>query len=372
MSKKIFIIVFISFSLIFLFFSCLKPKEPLKIGLFVTLTGIYPDLGREIRDGALLAVEMINEEGGIRGRPLQLIIKDNQYNSETAKRNIEELLNEDVIALIGPATSTTAKIILPLINEYKILTIAPTPTSTKLKGLDDYMLRLRPTNREDAGILAEYLNKNLKIKSIVVIYDVINLDYTLDFIENLKNFLEKKTKLLIFSLENNMENFREFSRKILSQNPDAVLIITDVYNTSLLIQNFKILKPDLRIFITPWSKSSVLLQYSGKWAEGILTIDSIDTLSGGDHFKYVSKRFFERFGKDMNVGSIKGFDAVMVLKKALERGAERFDLKENILEIKRFEGLLKEIEFDEFGDNNETSFVLEVINGKFKRVTNEN
>ncbi len=372
MSKKIFIIIFISFSSILLIFACLKPKEPLKIGLFVTLTGIYPDLGREIRDGALLAVEMINEEGGIRGRPVKLIIKDNQYNPEIAKKNVEELLNEEVIALIGPATSSTAKIILPLINERKILTIAPTPTSTLLGGLDDYLIRLRPTNREDARILAEFLNKNLNFKRIFVIYDTLNFAYTLDFIENLKSFLDKKTKLLTFSLEKDVENFRKLSRKILSQNPDAVLIITDVYSTSLLIQNLRILKPELSILIAPWAKSPALLQYSGKWAEGIITVDSVDTLSGGDHFNYVNKRFFERFGREMNFGSIKGFDAVMVLKKAIEMGAERFDLKENILQIKRFEGLLNEIEFDEFGDNKENSFILKVIDGKFKRLSNEN
>lgn len=150
------LIVFILINLL-LFAVLLNQRKPIKIGLIASLTGIYPDLGREIRDGALLAVEIINEKGGVKGRPIELIVKDNKFNIDTATKNIEELLKEGVVAIIGPAPSSSAVNLLPIVNQKKITLIAPTPTSTILAGRDDYLIRMRPTNRDEAKAIADYV-----------------------------------------------------------------------------------------------------------------------------------------------------------------------------------------------------------------------
>ncbi|MEJ5226302.1 hypothetical protein [Thermodesulfovibrio sp.] len=62
-SFKYFLIALTIASVLLILFHFTRQNQ-IKIGLAVTLTGVYPDLGREIRDGALLAVELINENGG--------------------------------------------------------------------------------------------------------------------------------------------------------------------------------------------------------------------------------------------------------------------------------------------------------------------
>lgn len=351
-----------------LFVFCQTKKEPVKIGLMVTLTGVYLDLGREIRDGALLAVEMINEKGGINGKPLKLIIKDNKYNIDLAKMNYEELFKEGVVAVIGPSTSTMAKNLLPIINEKKLLSISPTATSTELAGLDDYLIRIRPTNREDAEVLAEYIKKNLKIKKIAIIYDIINPAYTNDFIDNFKVQFTKDVSFFTYPFDEEIKNIRIFSKNILKQSPDAVLFLLDVYNASLWIQNLKIVKPDILILTTVWVKSPKLIENTGKYSEGILTVDIVEQLIEGGLSEAVNKRFTEKFGKTMNFASINSFDSVMIIKKALESGATRDNFKETILKIKKFEGIQGEIIFNEFGDRQTKPFILKVEKGKFKRV----
>lgn len=366
MKKFLYFLIFlILLSSIFFIFSQTK-KEPIKIGLMVTLTGIYLDLGREIRDGALLAMEMINEKGGVNGKPLKLIIKDNKYNIELAEKNYEELYKENVVAVIGPATSTMAKNLLPIINEKKLLSISPTATSTELAGLDDYMIRIRPTNKDEAEVLADYIKKNLKIKRIAIIYDEINIVYTKDFIDNFKPHFKKDISFLTYSFHRE-QDIRSLSRKVINQSPDAVLLILDVYDASLFIQNLKVLKPDILILTATWAKTPKLIEYAGKWSEGILTTDIIDDTTEGE-LNYVNKRFIEKFGKTMNFPAINGFDSVMIIKKALENGATRDNLKETILRIKRFEGIQGEIVFNEFGDRQVKPFILKVKKGKYERV----
>lgn len=350
------------------FITFTSKKEPIRIGLMVTLTGIFPDLGREIRDGALLAVEMINEKGGINGRPVELIIRDNKFNHEIAKKNYEELLEEGVVSVIGPATSIIAKNLLPSIHEKKLLVIAPTPTSNALAGIDDHMIRLRPTTKDDAEAIANYVKGRFKeINNIAVVYDVLNPAYSIALIENLGNSLD--VKFYTYPYNNRDVNFKNFSKKILSTNPDMVFIILDVYRTSLLIQNLRIIRPELPIFIATWAKSPKIVEFGGKWSEGVLTVDNIEFPLKGERGEEVRERFKNKYGREMDFASVNGFDSVMIIKKAIESGANRDNIKEIILKIRKFEGIQGDIDFDRFGDRVEKPFILKVENGQFKRLT---
>lgn len=368
MKKYLFVFFIVLIAPVILSFLLHGNKEPIKIGLMVTLTGVYPDLGREIRDGAMLAVNMINEEGGINGRKIKLIIKDNRYNLNIAQSNYEELYKEGVIAVIGPATSTMAKNLLPTINKLKLLTIAPTPTSTKLAGLDDYMIRLRPTNREEAQTLASYVLEKLKLNSVAVVYDIINPEYTEDFIENFKANLPKGFRFYTYPFDEKKGNIKELSQKILNNSPQAALILVDVYNASLFIQNLKKLNKDIIILTSIWAKSPKLIEHCGKWAEGIFVVDITENSFKGKLGEKVERKFFETYGRPMSFASINGYDSVLILKRAIEEGANRENIKDVILRIEKFEGLQGEIIFDKFGDRRVKPFVLQIEKGKYKRV----
>ena len=85
--------------------SCEQQQAPIKIGLSINLSGRGGEAGEQIRDGALLAVEAVNSAGGIKGRPLELLIRDDKNNAEGVKKADESLMNEDVVAIIGHSSS---------------------------------------------------------------------------------------------------------------------------------------------------------------------------------------------------------------------------------------------------------------------------
>lgn len=370
MKKKILYIsvgLIVILSILWLTFS--QKRQSIKIGLSVTLTGLYPDLGREIRDGALLAIQMINEEGGVKGKPLKLIIKDNKYNIEEAKKNYEELVKEGVIAVLGPVTSTTAKALLPLINEKKVLTIAQTPTSNELAGLDDYLIRLRPTSKQDAEVLAKYLTEKIKPQKVVIVYDVLNPVYTIEFTKNFMQNFAKDVKFNLIPFKEGESDIKALSKKILSYSPDCVFIITEVYRTALIAQHLRILKPDIVILSSgPWSKYQRLIENGGRRIEGLLSCDSFDVDYKGEVYQKFKKRFIDRFGYEPEMGAILSFESVMIIKQAVERGATRENIKELIIKTGKFQGLQGEIVIDNFGDRVIKPFVVKVENGKWVKV----
>jgi branched-chain amino acid transport system substrate-binding protein len=76
------------------------PAEPIKIGASLPMTGSFAINGEKHRDGYQLCVDLINESGGLLGRPVELIVSDNQSDVETAMAQTERFLNVDNVDLI--------------------------------------------------------------------------------------------------------------------------------------------------------------------------------------------------------------------------------------------------------------------------------
>lgn len=115
--------------LLLLALSACSDSSPILIGFSGQLTGKIADIGVPARNGVQLAVETINAAGGINGRKLKLIIKDDGNTPEQAIRVDQELINAGVIAVIGHFTSTQTMAALPLFNKNKVVLLSPT-TST--------------------------------------------------------------------------------------------------------------------------------------------------------------------------------------------------------------------------------------------------
>ncbi|MDI6028930.1 ABC transporter substrate-binding protein [Corticibacterium sp. UT-5YL-CI-8] len=96
-----------------------QSKESIKIGLLAPLTGFAPDLGRDVRIGAEIAATQLNQAGGIMGRPVELIVRDDKINPNETVAAIRELSGMGVKVFAGgvfTATALAAFGILPSID----------------------------------------------------------------------------------------------------------------------------------------------------------------------------------------------------------------------------------------------------------------
>ena len=101
------------------------PAEPIKIGSSLPITGGFAINGEKHRDGYQLCVDLINEKCGLLGRQLELIVSDNQSDTDTSLAQTERLINVDKVELFFgtfssrltfPMTSITeqAKVVHPI------------------------------------------------------------------------------------------------------------------------------------------------------------------------------------------------------------------------------------------------------------------
>ncbi|MBJ7535712.1 ABC transporter substrate-binding protein [Rhodomicrobium vannielii ATCC 17100] len=156
--------------------------EPIKIGLSGPFTGGSSSMGVSMRDGVKLAVEEVNKAGGVLGRPLQLIERDDEAKNELGAQIAQELINkEKVVATLGFINTGVALAAQRFYQEAEIPVINNVATGTvitnQFKKPDydtNYVFRTSAYDSIQAGMMAEEAVKGRGYKKIAILADSTN------------------------------------------------------------------------------------------------------------------------------------------------------------------------------------------------------
>src|SRR5271157_6599545 len=148
-----------------------RAAEPLKIGMVASLTGSAAEVGRYETQGAKLAAEEVNKAGGVLGRPIELVIEDNQTTNPGVVLAFSKLAGDkDIPAFIGPTFSTQIHAIAPDIQRLgKPVTIGGTDPRLTHMG-NPWLFRFRPNDVHSARVIADYGTKTLGKKKWAIVH----------------------------------------------------------------------------------------------------------------------------------------------------------------------------------------------------------
>ena len=163
LKRKIFVAAVTVLGGLGLVFFAWFPNEPIKAGLVTTLSGARSGPIVNQRNGVILAFEEANRAGGINGRMLELIARDDGGNPETAARNVDELADLGVTAILGHTFSTPTLAMVPAADKRRVLLIGLSVTSTKLSGKDDFFIRISATDDLRAPGLAKAATGQIRL-----------------------------------------------------------------------------------------------------------------------------------------------------------------------------------------------------------------
>ncbi|MBI3708160.1 MAG: ABC transporter substrate-binding protein, partial [Proteobacteria bacterium] len=169
----------------------LAQGAPIKIGEISSYT-VISAFTIPYRNGWQLAVEEINAAGGIGGRKLEVISRDDGFKPEEAVRHANELIaNEKVDLLAGTFASNVGLAVANVANQNKTLFIAAEPLTDAIvweKG-SHYVFRLRPSTYMQAGMLADEAAKTSAKRWVTI---APNYEYGQSFAANFKKALSAR------------------------------------------------------------------------------------------------------------------------------------------------------------------------------------
>ena len=123
--------LFVSVLLCVLITSASAFSQPIKIGFLYVFSGRLAHYGYAAKQGATIAIENLNKEGGILGRKIIAVYEDTKLEPTAGIKAAEKLIRDErVDVLMGIVSSSVAKAVAPVANEYKIpliITLAMTP-----------------------------------------------------------------------------------------------------------------------------------------------------------------------------------------------------------------------------------------------------
>jgi branched-chain amino acid transport system substrate-binding protein len=111
---------------------------PIKVGLIVSLTGNYTPLGSEDRNAVNLAVKQINDAGGVLGRQLQVITRDDQTKPDQSVLAFNDLKGQGIVAVLGSSFSNSGLATIPLAEREKIPYISLAAADQQVEPIRKY------------------------------------------------------------------------------------------------------------------------------------------------------------------------------------------------------------------------------------------
>jgi branched-chain amino acid transport system substrate-binding protein len=141
-------------------------KAPLKVGALLAVTGPASFLGAPEARTLEMLVEELNAKGGVDGHPIQLLVKDTGGSPEKAVSFAKQLIEEDqVFAILGPATSGETLQIKPIVEEAKTLLISCAAAEKIVDPVAPHVFNVAPKDRYAAEMIFRQMKK-MGIKKI--------------------------------------------------------------------------------------------------------------------------------------------------------------------------------------------------------------
>jgi len=142
----------------------------LKVGLIVSLTGNYAPLGSEDSKSVQLAVQQINSAGGLLGRKIELITKDDKSQPDQSVLAFNDLKGAGVAAVIGSPFSNSALATIPQVDREKIPYVSLTPADEQVKPVHPYVFVVPATSATYADRILQYYQAQ-GISKVAVAHD---------------------------------------------------------------------------------------------------------------------------------------------------------------------------------------------------------
>ncbi|MET8154248.1 ABC transporter substrate-binding protein [Actinoplanes sp. NPDC049668] len=143
---------------------------PVKVGLITSLTGNYAPLGSEDRKAVELAVQQINDSGGLLGRPVELSVRDDKSAPDQSVLAFNQLTDDGVVGVLGSPFSNSALATIPQVDREKVPYVSLTPADEQVNPVHPYVFVVPATSGTYADRILQYYQAQ-KYTKVAIAYD---------------------------------------------------------------------------------------------------------------------------------------------------------------------------------------------------------
>ena len=243
-------------------------------GQAAALSGPSSALGVKMRQGILAAFAEINAKGGVHGRKLELISRDDGYDPDRSVLQTVKLLDEDkVFALAGPVGTPTAAATMPIAIEHGAPFIGAFTGAELLRTpYKPLVVNVRASYFEETEAMVEHLTKDLGATKIAIMYQ--DDAFGQAGLAGVKRALDKRKMTLAGegTFERNTVAVKGALLAIKKAEPDAVIMIAPYKPAAEFIKLAKLIKLNVTFVNISFVGSDALAkELAGQGAGTVIT-----------------------------------------------------------------------------------------------------
>lgn len=352
----------------------ISESDKIRIGLNYELTGNTATYGTNLKDGVLLAFEEINAAGGVLGKELETVVIDNKSDAtESANVSTRLATRENVVALLGPATSGNTKAAIPAAMQNKIPLISASATADDVTldangNVKEYAFKTCFNNSFQGVMMAQFAYNDLGLRKAAVLADT-----TSDYAQGLSKSFQKTFKELggeILSVEAYAAgdtDFKAVLTNLKGENPELLYVPGYYEEVGLIIRQARELGLNVPILGGDGYESPKLFELAGKDALNDIYYSShYSPMDDSEQVLKFKENFRKKFNKEPDAFNALGYDLGYLVADALERAGEANPekLKVALEETDGFAGITGTLTIDESHNPIKSVTIIKIVDGE--------
>lgn len=347
--------------------NCAREPTSLSIGAILPLTGDVASYGTAVRQGIELAVDEVNRNGGLSGRSLKVIYEDDKGDPKEAVTAALKLISvTKVPAILGGVPSSVTLAIAPIAERSHVIVLSPASSSPDISNAGDYIFRNYPSDNLEGALVAGRA-KEEGCDSIAVL--TANTEYGNGLNRVFRSSFEAANGRVVYAdkYPEGTRDFRTYLLKMRASGAPCTFIVGYGKELGTLVRQARESRMANRFFSTVNFQDAETIATGGASVEGaVFSTPVFDAASADSQVVRFVESFHRAFGKDPDVWSAHGYDALMLLAEAMRRGGTTPDeIKRSLYGTKDYPGVSGVTTFDQNGDVQKAARFMTVRGGQF-------
>ncbi len=310
-------------------FSSLAFADDIKIGVYGPFTGGSAPMGVSMRNGVQLAVEQINAAGGVLGKKIILVERDDEAKNERGGQIMQELLDkEHVVGVLGPANTGVANASTRYPQEHKIPQIINVSAGAKVNEMfaefpENYVFRIAANDDVQSKMIVQQALKVSGFKKPAILCDDTN--YGQNGREKIEGVLKGLGVAAVFTGKFKIKDSDMTAQLQQAKAAGADVVLAYGIGPELAAVVNSMDRIGWKVpMIASWTASmSNFTNNAGKNGNGTMMpqtfIESAPTTTAGKKFVAAYKAKFKEDPITSAVSAAQGYDSMYLMKMAIEQ-----------------------------------------------------
>lgn len=347
-----------------------QAQSTIKIAGLYELSGAGASAGTMFKNGVEMAVKEINAAGGILGKKIEHSISDTQTNPGVAKGLAAKAIDDDVFAVFGPVFSGSIMVSMAETQRAEVPNFTGGEAAAITQKGNPYIFRTSFTQASAMPKVAKYIATGLKAKTVAVMF--VNNDFGKGGRDAITKALEANGVKVVadISTDSGQVDFSAPVLKAKNANADALFVYTNEEESARALRELRKQGFNKPIVGETTLTGQKVIDLAGDAANGALAHVGLTVDAQNPLMLRFKGKFYQETKTISDHNGIKGYTGVYVLKAAIEK-AGKLDRKAVAQAMKGLKvsaaknpGVLMDVSFDDKGDLDRESFLVEVKDGR--------